>query len=234
LWLAYLNNIADTSKFMAEFTNQAFNPNFAKESDIESMISAPLVAVSKANVIMTTGQTRFLLEYCFTKGDNNVYAPIMIEMFMTKGIVDETKEAGDPSHIKMVQLTFSIPLLCIIPINSLAVDKVSIDFNMEITSVILKETRIANESKNKVIDNNARLNGKIGSSQDQGVGGRDSKQYKRQVSNRLKININASPLPLPVGVLTILDLYTKAIQPIAVAIPIDQKNKNSNIPKNYD
>ena len=45
---------------MPEPQNQSFKPSFNSEINIESIISAPLVAASKANVVMVTGQTRFL------------------------------------------------------------------------------------------------------------------------------------------------------------------------------
>jgi hypothetical protein len=198
-------------------SNQSFEPDFSKELDIESIISAPLVAASKANVMMVTGQTRFLLEYCFTKGENNTYAPVMITMSMTKGVIDETKTPSDSDYIKSVQMTFGMPLLCLIPINSLAVDKVTVDFDMEITSAISKQTTTANDSGNQVIEKKAQLNGKISNSSAQDSGNPNSTQYKSQVSSSLKVNINAGSLPLPKGVLTILDLYTKSIQPIAVS-----------------
>lgn len=196
---------------MADSGNKTFKPNFSKELDIEAMISAPLVAASKANAVMVTGQTRFLLEYCFTKDQNDVYAPVMIVMSMTRGVVDEAADDGEPGQVKMVELNFSMPLLCIIPINSLAVDKVSIDFDMEITSTIPKKAVAANGTDNKVTDHRARLNGKIARSSQ---GGKGSDQR-----SNLKLSLNASPLPLPTGVLTILDLYTKAIQPVAVPPP---------------
>lgn len=196
--------------------NQSFEPDFRKEIDIASIISAPLVAVSKANVIMVTGQTRFLLEYCFTKSANNTYEPVLIEMSMTKGEIDQTKEPDDPAYIKKVQLTFTIPLLCLIPINSLSVEKVTIDFDMEITSVTSTETKTANESENKVTGDKAQLNGKISYDPNQNSFNPNAREYKSQFSNKLKVNINAGTLPLPLGVLTILDLYTKAIQPLPV------------------
>ena len=59
----------------------------------------------------------------------------------------------------------------------------------------------------------AQLNGKISSKRDEGCNPGQG-QYKSQSSSRLTVNINAGPLPLPVGVLTILDLYSKAIQPL--------------------
>jgi len=198
---------------MPENTSQNFSPNYSSELNIESIISAPLVAASKANVVMVTGQTRFLLDYCFTKKENsNTYEPVMIEMVMIKGIVDPAKNSEDDDYIKKAEMTFSIPLLCLVPINSLAIDKVTVDFDMEITSVT------SYESDKGIINKQAQLNGKISKKED---GGNESGkgQYKSQSSSKLAVNIHAGPLPLPVGVLTILDLYTKAIQPIPKSVP---------------
>ncbi len=198
---------------MAEPTNQSFKPSFSKELNIESIISAPLVAASKANVVMVTGQTRFLLEYCFTKKpDSNTYEPVMIEMSMTKAEVVPSKNPEDTDAIKINKLTFSLPLLTIIPINSLVIDKVTVDFDMEITSVTSYEPVGAIGKQKVPLNKQAQLNGRISNDPNQQAG--DSGQNKSQSRSRLKVNINAGPLPLPVGVLTIIDLYTKAIQPV--------------------
>lgn len=203
---------------MPDKYNQPFSPNFSSELNIESIISAPLVAASKANVVMVTGQTRFLLENCFTKNNaTNTYEPVMIDMVMVKGVVDPSKEPDEPGYFKKVEMNFSIPLLCLVPINSIAIDKVTVDFDMEITSVTSYNT---NPATNSVIDKKAQLNGKISSKRDNG----SNDQNKSQSTSRLMVNINAGPLPLPVGVLTIIDLYTKAIQPYPKA---EQKQINN-------
>lgn len=191
---------------MPENLKQSFNPNYSSELNIESIISAPLVAASKANVVMVTGQTRFLLDYCFIK-KGETYEPVMIEMVMVKGVVDPSKNPEDPDYIKKAEMTFSIPLLCLVPINSIAIDKVNVDFDMEITSVT------SYDSSHGIVNKQAQLNGKISNKQD-GSNYTGNGQYKSQSSSKLTVNIHAGPLPLPVGVLTILDLYTKAIQPM--------------------
>ncbi len=198
---------------MAEPTKQTFKPSFSKELNIESIISAPLVAASKANVVMVTGQTRFLLEYCFTKKPKSeTYQPVMIEMLMTRADVVPGDKAGAPDIIKKHKLTFALPLLTLIPLNSLVIDKVTVDFDMEITSVTSYEP-VGVIGKQKVpLNKQAQLNGRISSDPSQQSGA--SVQNKSQMRSRLKVNINAGPLPLPVGVLTIIDLYTKTIQPI--------------------
>ena len=93
--------------------------NFDNQVDIEALISAPLVAASKANVIMLTGQTRFLLEYCFNKEEidgKDVYKPIMINMTLSQGVLTNTVDENDESVqvIKRERLTFAVPLLTIV------------------------------------------------------------------------------------------------------------------------
>ena len=46
---------------MAENEQGTFKPQFGAELNIESIIGAPLVAASKANVMMLTGQAQLLL-----------------------------------------------------------------------------------------------------------------------------------------------------------------------------
>lgn len=226
---------------MSQMQNQDFKPNFNQELDIESIISAPLIAVSKANVIMATGQKSFLLDHCFIK-TNDIYEPIMIAMLVTRGAVVPAIPAkaevlvvkpsapgvtpviigvagapavlGSPATIQNFTTQFSLPLLTIIPLSSLAIEKVTIEFDMEITSVTSKTTEESNESENKITEKRAQLNGRISYDPNQSRGDPNKNQSRSQLMSKLKVNINAGPLPLPAGVLTILDMYTKAIQPL--------------------
>lgn len=198
---------------MADSTDSRLRPNFSKELDIESIISAPLAAASKANIVMITGQTRFLLEYCFAKEENSkTYKPVMIEMQMMKAELVSGTEPGEPDTVKHHKLSFGLPLLTLIPINSLVIDKVTVDFDMEITSVTSYEPTGKLGDRKVPLTKQAQLYGKISS--DPYDRNNKTVQNKSQSKSRLKVNINASPLPLPVGVLTVIDLYTKAIQPL--------------------
>ena len=190
--------------------NELKKPNFDNQVDIEALISAPLVAASKANVIMLTGQTRFLLEYCFNKDDDGTYVPIMINMVMSKGVLTEEDDKNNPGKktqtIKKEELTFGVPLLCLVPINSMAINKVNVDFEMEITSANTWDSVPTNDTKNKITGKQVALKGRI-KSDDKGA-------YKSTMSSKLTVNIEASPLPLPLGLLSIMELYSKSIQPI--------------------
>jgi len=225
---------------MPTINNHRFQPDFSKALDIESLISAPLVAVSKANAVMMQGQTRFLLEYCFNKKGAS-YEPVMIRMALTKAIIAPPQPAqpGTPpvdasppgvtpvvaaspgkaatpaksESIQGVTTHFELPLLTIIPLNSLAVDKMSIDFDLEITSVNATGSKSANETNTTITDKKPQLFGRISNDPTSKNSDEKTTQSKPQPSSTLKVNINASSLPLPKGLLAIIDLYTKSIQP---------------------
>ena len=121
---------------MSENEQGTFKPQFGAELNIESIIGAPLVAASKANVMMLTGQAQFLLDYCFTKEEgSDLRQPLMIEMVLSQPVVDHTKQPTDPGYISINKMAFQVPLLCLLPLNSLAIDKINVDFDLEITSV---------------------------------------------------------------------------------------------------
>lgn len=184
--------------------------------DIASLISAPLLALVEANSMMAQAQTKFLLDYCFNKVDDH-YEPIMVKMALTQTVIipevsqsngqlsdgiNELPEAS--STIKNVTTYFNIPLLTIVPINSLAVDKVSIEFYMDITKMVSLLSTEDNDSSPKLADQKAQLKGKISHEGNQ----------ENDQTNNIKVSLNAATLPLPTGVLSIIDLYAKTIQPI--------------------
>ncbi len=200
--------------------NDFKNANFDNQIDIEALISAPLVAASKANVVMLTGQTRFLLEYCFTK-EEDTYKPIIINMVMSKGNLTSEDDPNNPGKtiktIKKEELTFGVPLLCLVPINSMAINKVNVDFEIEITSANTWNSTPSNNSKNNITEKKVALKGKIKND--------EKSQYKSSVSSKLTVKIDAGPLPLPLGLLSIMELYSKSIQPLPIE---DKPSKTEN------
>jgi len=179
------------------------------ELNIESIISAPLIALSKANTVMLNGQALSILSQYFVKvkkkkrgkyqtSSKEVYKPIMINMTLTR----YTDFEGDTIKHDVI---FQVPLVSIAPINSIAIEKMKLTFNLDITST----TSYINNS-NGIIERKAQLNGKITN-----LNHNYSSEQQHSKSNQrsLKIDIQAGPLPLPLGILNILDIYSKNIQP---------------------
>jgi hypothetical protein len=198
---------------MGNTNNDAYSrvhPKFGAELNFESLISAPLVAVSKANVTMLTGQVRFLLDYCFVN-ENSRYKPVMITMTLSKTVVDYSKQPADADCVQMMKMDFQMPMLCLLPLNTLAIDKVKVDFNLEITSIgSYKSTR----EPSNIIARKAVLNGRVAP---QSHASKTDETNRSNSYGHLRVSVNAGTLPLSKGLLTVIDLYTKAIQPLPQA-----------------
>ncbi len=202
-----------------------YTRNNESEINIESIITAPFIAVSKANTMMLSGQARFILDYCFRPKDKNpnlidfdskaIYEPIMIQLLMRKSVVKLVDDVENPGQQKEIiehnEVIFAVPLLSIIPINSIAIEKVKVDFKMEITSI----TSYNNQS-NGIIERKAQLNGKISPDTKSSVKNSESFESKNNSGRTLSVQIEAGALPLPLGILNILDLYSKNIHPIQI------------------
>lgn len=187
---------------------------------MKELIGAPLVAAAQANNMMAMTQTRFLLETCFelnTEGDREIYKPIMIDMTITRAVVN-----ADGTVAESLQSPFTLPLLTIIPLNSLAVDEVNVSFEMEVKSSFaceksnhdqIEEKHGSTISK-KITETNlsAELTGVIG-----GTDKSDSSKtssFKKSNSAKYEISTHAGQLPLPIGVTTIIETFTQSIAPI--------------------
>lgn len=205
---------------------------------MESLIGGPLNAAANANAAMALTQTKFLLDTCFTRtlGDPKAnppkadsYSPIMIEMSLVRGVLTP----GDPTatdeklkftNIQEIATTFNLPLLTIVPLNSLAVDTVQITFEMEVKSAFSEDT---SESKEKQIKAETSFEAKLGwgplsvtvkgsASYDQKDTSTHNTHYEKSNSAKYTVNVHAGQLPLPQGVTTIIQAFTNCIQPITI------------------
>lgn len=190
---------------------------------MEDLIGGPLNAAAKANAAMAMTQTRFLMETCFDKtedGSKISYKPIMIEMSLERGVLDKDKDGK--LIVTTVETKFNLPLITIIPINSLGVNNVDISFEMEVKSSFSETEQ---ESHTKETQGEGSFESKLGwgplsvsikgsasySSQDSST---HDTHYEKSNSAKYTIKVQAGQLPVPKGVNTIIEAFTQAIQPI--------------------
>lgn len=192
---------------------------------MDSLIGGPLNAAAKANAAMALTQTSFLLDTCFSKKDEKNYEPILISMTLTRGVIQPAEGGKDPI-IKQVQTKFELPILTIIPLNSLAVDNVDISFEMEVKSSFGEDTH---EEKSKALKAESSFEAKFGYgpfsatikgsvSYDQKESSSRDTHYQKSNSAKYTVNVHAGQLPLPQGVTTIIDAFTKSIEPIELPV----------------
>lgn len=201
---------------------------------MEDLIGAPLNAAAKANAAMALTQTKFLLETCFTKSGDITYDdpetgekvtkysynPVMIDMSLERGVIGYNKD--DEPTINVVATKFSLPLLTIIPINSLGINSVDVGFEMEVKSSY-SETEHQEQQSETIAE--ASIEGKLGwgilSVSVKGTASYSSKDsathdthYEKSNSAKYTINVHAGQLPVPKGVNTIIEAFAQTIQPI--------------------
>lgn len=178
--------------------------------NIADLISAPLTASASANSKMLKLQTAYLIDTCFVKKNDDSYEPVMIEMSITKSHIEHVK--NESASFKDISAKFKVPLLTLIPINTLAVDTVDINFSLEIVQQKEIVTSVnktnKNASKNIFEKGNERkteLSGRVS------YDANDSKKERTHNSSKLDVKIQAKSLPLPRGITTLIDLYVNSI-----------------------
>ncbi len=183
---------------------------------IKSLIAAPLNAATDANGRMARAQTQFMLSTCFEK-EGGELKPIMIKFKLTRSVVKPDGTAGTP-----VELSFDLPLLTIIPLNSLAVDDVKVHFEMEVKSSNSKDNETSSEQETAAkADITAKYNAGLFSVEVHGSVSHNSKttssskeHYESSNQAKYEIDVHAGQLPLPKGVTTIIDAFTANVAPI--------------------
>ncbi len=196
---------------------------------MKELIAAPLVAAAQANNMMALTQTKFLLDTCFSlkiQGEKEVYKPIMINMTLTRPVIN-----ADGTEAEPIESDFNLPLLTMIPLNSLAVDEVKVNFEMEVKSSFstgkskdsVKENNDKNSISRKVNNDNlsAELNGVVAASDKSNSN--DSSSFKKSNSAKYEINAHAGQIPLPVGVTTIIEAFSQSIVPVQLKAGDDTK-----------
>lgn len=209
---------------------------------MRSLIGGPLKAAAEANSTMAVTQTKFMLDTCFnsipkTKTTPALLEPIMVTMHITRGVIAQAPpvKGKDPEvEIKNVKTTFDIPLLTLVPLNSLGVTNVQVDFDMEVKSSYSDESSQSNTTKTDEQGSfDAKLNYGIFSVEIKGsVSHSDQttttqkETYKKSNDAKYTVSVTASQLDLPKGVTTIIDAFAKSITPITLGDSTSEGTKS--------
>ena len=223
---------------------------------MDSLIGGPLNAAATANAAMGMNQVSFMLNTCFNKvitpaeGDTLAttnYNPIMINMSLTRQVITPVSTSAGKAYaenvainapaaptmdeptanIQDVTTAFNLPLLTIIPLNSLAVQTVDIGFEMEVKSSYGEDH--SNESSKSMaaeVSFEAKVNYGIFSASVKGSASTksedktsESSHYEKSNSAKYTVAVKAAQIPLPGGVKTIIDAFAGAITPTTLPVP---------------
>ncbi|QMV15454.1 DUF2589 domain-containing protein [Vibrio spartinae] len=202
------------------------------------LIGGPLMAAADANNKMAMTQVKFMLDTCFSKqapkgggnddqSQSSEYQPVMVDLTLKRPVITTTKgekEGESTVSTDTAESSISIPLLTLLPLNALAVDDVSIEFNMEVKSSFSNEQ---SQQEKENMSAQGSFEAKIGYGPfSASVSGSVSKSSEKSNSNTEKyeksnkasydVKVHAGQLPLPEGVGVIIKAYTDNIAPIMV------------------
>lgn len=203
-----------------------------------SLIGGPLMAAAQANQQMALTQVQFLMSTCFNKGSgsggggsgsssSSAYTPVMIDLEITRGVLTPPVLPATETTIQLVKTTISLPMLTIVPLNSLAVDNVSVQFDMEVSSTYSQDS---SSTSTDTTHEEGSFDAKIGFalwsveikgsvSHDSSNTNTNSSHYQKSNSAKYSVNVHAGQLPLPPGVQTIIQAFASAISPIMMPTP---------------
>lgn len=183
---------------------------------MKALIGAPLKAAADANGMLARSQTQFILSTCFDtdKENNDRLVPKMISFNIERTVIDADGNIAP----KTATMGFSIPLLTLIPINTLAVDELDIAFEMEVkssseynheTSTDAEQAAHGQMTSPYQADKfSCEMHGTLTNAN------AESSTGTRGGNARYEIKLHAGKSPLPLGLTTIIDAFTKNIAPI--------------------
>lgn len=188
---------------------------------LKALIGAPLKAASDANAMLAQSQTQFLLNTCFERPADDDYEaekqlrPVLVAFEVERQVL--TPE-GRPAE-RPLTMSFSLPLMMLIPISTLAIENLKIEFQVEVksSSEFKRETprdRVRRgrasglETDYKAHDFDTEMHGALSSNQ------QGSAQQNDTAKANYSISLTAGQMPLPTGVSTILDVFSKNLTPL--------------------
>lgn len=160
---------------------------------IADLITDPLIATMAANNKMAKSQSDFMLDTCFTKNELGEYEPVMITMSMTRPRITPGTAENPETTIQSIETKFMVPLLSIIAFNKLAINELTLSFDLEIVGVKEGDDKDLPELY-------AKISGE-----------------KAAGKPIISFNIHTTQVPLPIGVNTLIDAFTKSIEPHTIA-----------------
>lgn len=177
--------------------------DYFKGLPMSELIGAPLQAVCQAQLQLASATWEFVNTIAFT--DDN--ATRLVEFDLQRPIESET-------GIQVNQIRVQAPFLGLIPIPSLLIDDVTVDFQMEVTDIVSsKDTSQASADLSASFKSfwglNLQINGKVSTS-------RENTRSTNQTA-KYQVHVAASQQPPTEGLSKLMDIMASCTAPISVS-----------------
>lgn len=172
---------------------------------MESLIAAPLVATAEAQQKLTATAWDFYQKVAFEKENQDSTGPKarVVEFDFERPVMKD-------GQMVMVNQKVKAPFIGLVPIPSLMVDHVDVDFQMEVTdSTVSKDASTATadaQASAKWFVFKADINGKVTTS-------RENTRTTNQ-SAKYQVHVSASQQPPTEGLSKLMDIMASCVEPI--------------------
>lgn len=182
---------------------------------MKALIGAPLKAATDANAMIAQSQTQFIINNCFEKvsDESEDLRPVMVNFQAVRQVLTAQ---GTPSATPL-KMDISIPLMTLMPINSLAIETVKVSFQMEVKSSREFTRETSNERKQRTTSKgvNSTYKAHEFDTELHGTLSTKNKDFGNSSSGaNYEVSLTAGQLPLPKGMTAILDIFTKNLAPL--------------------
>ncbi|MDC8004703.1 DUF2589 domain-containing protein [Aureisphaera galaxeae] len=192
---------------------------------IDDLVSLPLLSVVRSESKMSEEQIALLLNNCFNYNpEDNYFTPKVIEMSVTRSVLQPSTIPDGEPNLEQIVTYFNVPLISLFPINALAIQSVKIDFDIDILwqyneNVGAIEERNDSLGARSLIEQTAEnskveMFGKVAKRKNSVANNVSEMEGIDGMNSSYSIDVLAGPLPLSKGILSIIDLYTSAIDPV--------------------
>lgn len=180
--------------------------------DMTSLIGGPLQAACEAQTLLAASTTRFIENVGMTTdGNGNKTVKTTSFSFTRAASGDGEGNGGGKEVVEM-----NVPLLSIINVPSLQVNKVDVTFDMEVKSAVASESKSDQEGE---MSANAKLgigpfhmDVKIKGS----ISNHESNTRRSDNSAKYHVEVHAAQADTPEGLSRMLDMLATACAPVAV------------------
>lgn len=175
---------------MSDNSNQISPENIKQLGSLDQLLNTAVRDIVKAQNDLAMAQMNLILENCFKK-NGDTFEPVMIDI-----AVSPNKTPGLPVNSPVgEQQTLNLPLLTVMPLSSLNMDRVTLDFNLDADMINILPLQ----------DNEPQFMVKTIETPE---GNAEASITALQEKNRLRLTVELNQLPLSNDVNAIIKAFT--------------------------
>lgn len=172
---------------------------------MRDLIGGPLIAAAEAQQNLASVAWDFYQKIAFeTEGDNKGKTRIL-EFTVNRPVEQSGK-------LEMVPQKIQAPFIGLVPVPSLLIDRIDVDFQMEVTDTNVDKTTSSAEASTKISGGwwvtKAEVSGKVASA-------RENTRTTNQTA-KYQVRVTASQQPQTEGLSKLMDIMASCIAPVAV------------------